>query len=168
MAPYQLYFYIVIIVFTKKCWFLYVPKVQAHKKSFLTILRRAIYFLPQSVLLWSWKGRKSEHDQISHRSIHFLCCCMKETKQEHTVAGCPISRARCRRGRRSSCSTSALLDTDHHDSSTRHTLGFPGAEHSDPASLTHQRQKHTQLQNTQSTTDATGGVFGGFCHFPYV
>lgn len=56
---------------------------------------------------------------------------------------CPISRARCRRGRRSSCSTSALLDTDRRDSSTRHTWGFPWEGHSDLASLTRQKKVST-------------------------
>ena len=72
---------------------------------------------------------------------------------------CPISRARCRRGRRSSCSTSALLDTDRRGSSTRHTWGFPWEGRSDPASL--RRQKHTQCQHTRVITQ-TGG---GYCSY---
>lgn len=67
----------------------------------------------------------------------------------------PISRARCRRGRRSSCSTSALLDTDHHGSSTQHTWGFPGGERSDHASL--KTHKHTVSHSSNHRKENSGG-----------
>lgn len=127
------------------------------ENNFITTLKKALYILnPKNqtlcklVLKYCTKVYYCEKVETVN-IMHFLCCCMKETKQVRTcswVSDSPISRAHCRRGHRLSCSTSAPRGTDHRDSSTRHTWGFPEAERSDPASLKSQRQKYTQLRHS--------------------
>lgn len=100
-----------------------------------------------SVLLW--KCRKSEHNKF------YVTFCTKRNQRGAHVAEWIISRVHCRRGRRLFCSTSALLDTDRHGSSTQHTWGCPGAERSALVSLKHQRQKQlsTLYCDHANTTD---------------
>lgn len=69
---------------------------------------------------------------VSHYTLGTL---LYSSHYKADLCGCPLSRARCRRGRRSSCSTSAPPDSYHHGCKTLHTRTLPWGGRSGPVSL---------------------------------
>lgn len=106
---------------------------------------------------------KNQRDMIIIRNrkclSHFGFICRDGHSKFNDVFLQIGSRAHCRCNHRLSCSTSDVLDPDHHDSSTRYTWR-PQTRYRSQSLQTHQSQEQAQLHNSLNHLKSVQGVFG--------